>query len=285
MIGYSTVLLDGVKFRISQNGAFPLSPPFKAKCLEVSKVKLLLRDKRVSFARWETSFDENSETPWWHVVKSGGTDLESLSSNTRSKVRRGLKRFKCQPVSREIILLEGYQVYESAFSRYSTHERKFSYNEFLEAVKALPAETEFWEVRDLANDKLVSFSENFVESGACFYNTIWFEPNSLKRYSSYALFFEMNRYYLESRGFDYVSDGARSLSHDTQIHDFLESKFGFRKAYSTLNVIYAPWLKVLISCSYPFRYIIGKVPYKAFQKASILLKQEEISRQCQRVNV
>lgn len=90
----------------------------------------------------------------------------------------------------------------------------------------------------------------------------------------------MNRYYLEDRGCQYLSDGARSLSHTTQIHDFLESKFGFRKAYARLHVVYTPWLGIVVATFYPLRKLICKVPYGPFKKASILLRQEEIRRQC-----
>jgi hypothetical protein len=93
----------------------------------------------------------------------------------------------------------------------------------------------------------------------------------------------MNRHYLEERKFRYVSDGARSLSHDTQIHDFLESKFGFRKAYARLHVVYAPWLDASVAAAFPFRNLIKKMPFSPFKKASILLKQEEIRRECAKV--
>lgn len=284
MIGYSAFNSDGITWRNHQGGALPISPGKKLKNIDSDSVKRLRAEKGLAFARWEREFDVNNVTEWWHIIKDDDCDIQKLSSNTRSKVRRGLKAFRCELVSREVILEEGFEVYKKASSRYETHEKCYSREEFLAAVKSLPTNTEFWGVRSQEAGQLVAFSENFVEDKTCFYNTIWFEPESLRKYSSYALFFEMGTYYLESKGFDYVSDGARSLSHDTQIHDFLESKFGFRKAYSTLNVVYAPWLKALISVCYPLKNLINRVPFTPFQKASILLKQEDIRRRCKQAN-
>lgn len=283
MIGYSSISHLGVTWRDNQGGLFPLSPPSMVSGISERDARELLRSQRSIFVRWESDFDQVTESPWWHIIKDGDCSLADISSNTRSKVRRGLRAYDCEVLPYSSLLEEGYGVYSSAFSRYETHETKFSRSEFEDALKALPKQTEFWGVREKGSGNLVAFSENYVEGNTCFYNTIWFEPKALKKYSSYALFYEMNRYYLEDREMQYVSDGARSLSHATQIHDFLESKFGFRKAYARLHVIYKPWLRIAVATFYPLRKLIDKVSYGPFKKASILLKQEEIRRQCAEV--
>ena len=283
MIGYKSIVEDGVRWRENQGGLFPLSPPGMVKHFNSQSAKSLLRGSGEVFVRWETDFDQISGSDWWHVIKDESVSLETLSSNTRSKVRRGLKAFCCEPISRHRVLSEGYEVYQSAFTRYTTHEKEYSAAEFAKAIECLPDQAEFWGVLNKSTNELVAFSENYVEADTCFYNTIWFEPSALRKYSSYALFFEMTRYYLEDRGFKYVSDGARSLSHETKIHDFLESKFGYRKAYARIHVAYVPWLDFVVRCAYPFRKQMSKLSFGPFKKASILLKQEEIRRSCARV--
>lgn len=280
MIGFHFFAFSGVIWRENQGGLFPLSPPSVLSGLSERDACETLKSQGKLFLRWESDFDQAPGCPWWHIIKDGNCSLAELSSNTRSKVRRGLRAYDCDILSLSLLLDEGYEVYRNAFSRYETHETEFSQSEFENALKALPEQTEFWGVREKGTGKLVAFSENYVESDVCFYSTIWFEPSALKKYSSYALFYEMNRYYLEERGFRYISDGARSLSHATQIHDFLESKFGFRKAHARLHVVYTPWLGTAVAIVYPLRKLIDKVPLGSFKKASILLKQEEIRRQC-----
>lgn len=283
MIGYEFIVHLQTHWRDNQGALFPLSPPCMLKSCSDVDARSVLESHDKLFVRWESAFDQGHHTAWWHIIKDQAVTLSDLSSNTRSKVRRGLKSFDCASISRDTVLSEAYEVYKSAFARYETHEKEFSRNEFLNAVKALPDQTEFWGVRDKVSGALVAFSENYVEAEVSFYNTIWFEPSALRKYSSYALFYEMNLHYLEERKFRYVSDGARSLSHDTQIHDFLESKFGFRKAYARLHVVYAPWLRVAVAVAFPLRNLIEKVRLGPFKKASILLKQEEIRRECAKV--
>ncbi|MHA7924116.1 MAG: hypothetical protein ACX936_02860 [Marinobacter sp.] len=284
MIGYRLLSAVGLGWRNNQGGLFPLSPPFMLADFDSSCARKVMISEGALFLRWESDFDNGKDTPWWHIIKEGSCSLTDLSSNTRSKVRRGLKAYDCGPLTRSEVFSEGYDVYCSAFARYETHECQFSKDEFFKAIKALPENSEFWGVREKDSGRLVAFSENYIENMTCFYNSIWFEPASLKRYSSYALFFEMNRHYIEERLFRYVSDGARNLSHSTEIHDFLVAKFGFRKAYARLRVVYRPWLGVVVKLAYPFRNLIGRVPLGLFSKARILLKQEEVRRECEELS-
>ena len=280
MIGYSLFSFKGVNWFRSQRCLFPLTPPgalnsVNSECSNDIRVK-----SNSVLVRWESDFDNTACGHWWHIIKDGAASLSDMSKNTRNQVRRGLKGFDCGLLSRNDIITEGYVVYCRAFSRYETHERKLSASEFFNAVTGMPEQTEFWGARNKTTGALVAFSENYVEDLVCFYTTAWFDPSSLREYSSYALFYEMNRHYLEDREFSYVSDGARNLSHNTQIHEFLESKFGFRKAFARLNVVYTPWLGAAIAVAFPFRNLINKVPWALFKQASILLKQEEIRRAC-----
>ena len=283
MIGYKSVLDGDLHWRKNQGALFPLSPPGRLSGFDDQAAKQLLKSTGAVLIRWESAFDQDAKSDWWHVIKDEESALSELSSNTRSKVRRGLKAFECGPISRDDVMKEGPEVYCRAFARYQTHELQYSAADFLEAIKDLPEHTEFWGVRSKNSKRLVAFSENYVEGNACFFNTIWFEPSALRKYSSYALFYEMTHHYLKRRNLSYVSDGARSLSHNTQIHDFLESKFGFRKAYARLHVVYTPWLDFAIACAYPLRSWINKVSLGPFKKASILLRQEEIRRSCLKV--
>ena len=254
--------------------------PHVSLVLKKREAKRTSIEKRVFFIRWEDNFDQSEKGEWWHLIKDNLENLEQLSSNTRSKVRRGLKKAISKPTTREVILEEGYEVYRSAFDRYETFEATFSPSQFREAVKALPEETEFWEARNRETGELVAFSENLVRDQACFYNTMWFQPQALKAYAGYALIHEMNKHYLNERGLRYVSDGARSISHDTSIHDFLEQKFGFRRAYARLRVVYFPGVGAAVRLLYPFRQWFTGRSSGVFQKIAVLLEQERIRRAC-----
>ncbi|WP_175507770.1 GNAT family N-acetyltransferase [Halomonas korlensis] len=247
-----------------------------------SRAMVLLAIHRAYLIRWESDFDCETPTEWWHVIKSEPEELEALSANTRSKVRRGDKRFLVEPASRKQILETGHAVYCKAYERYDTFEPMMTREDFCEAIMALPAETEFWVVRHRQSGEMVAFSENLVSDDACFYLSIWSTPDSLRQYASYALIYRMNLHYLNERGLRYVSDGARSISHNTGIHDFLIERFGFRKAYARLHVVYFPLLSPVVFALYPFRQRISQAQGPLCQKVNILLKQEAIRRSFKR---
>ena len=103
----------------------------------------------------------------------------------------------------------------------------------------------------------------------------------LKFYPSYVLFFEMNNHYINQQKLRYVNDGARSISHVTNVQDFLIHKFKFRRAYSRLHVAYNPKVGVGVHLFYPFRSVVYKLRGSLVEKAGVLLRQEEIVRGCE----
>lgn len=280
MIGYEYFKDGSFFWRKHFRSLIPLSMPHIDPALSMLDAKKLLKENRALFIRWDTFFDNLVETNWWHVIKDEKEDITKLKKKARNQVRRGNKEFEIRLSKRDIIK-NAYSIYRIAFETYNTIETSLTRNEFQKSINNLPKETEFWGVFDKSTDKLVGFSENLVIDNACFYMSIWILPEAMRRYASYTLFHEMNKYYLNDCQLRYVSDGARSISHDTNVHDFLQSKFGFRKAYSKLNVVYSDRFGFLIFMTYPFRRIINILPGTFFQKVSILLFQEEIRRSCE----
>lgn len=240
----------------------------------------LLVGEGAFFCRWDEDFDGPSEGEWWHVIKDQPEDIAKLPKKTRWQIRQGWKNVEVVPLGRDAIAAEGYDVYRSAFDRYITFEEILSVDAFNKAIAKLPDETEFWGVRERGTGRLVAFSENLVRDGACFYDTIWFEPSALKAYAGYMLIHEMNKHYLNERGLRYVSDGARSISHQTKVHEFLEQKFGFRRAYARLRVVYFPGFGLVVRLLYPFRRWFNGRSSGIAQKVAVVLEQERIRRAC-----
>lgn len=283
MIGYRSIVDGGIRWRENQGGLFPLSPPNLLREVKSDSAKKLLKARGGAFIRWESDFDLVAGSSWWHIIKDEPEAIEKLPKKTRYMIRKATKSYEARPVGGADIREQGYSVYVKAYERYDTHEPMFSEREFCNAVEDLPEDTEWWGVYDRETSELVAFSENYIENDTCFYVTMWLEPEAMANFAGYLLFHEMELHYLQTRGFTYVSDGSRSLSHDTNIHDFLIRKFNFRKAYGCLHVEYRPWLGVAVAFAYPFRRFIRKVSLRPFKKASILLKQEEIRRVCAKV--
>ena len=92
----------------------------------------------------------------------------------------------------------------------------------------------------------------------------------------------MNKYYLNENNFKYVNNGTRSISHQTNIHDFLIDKFKFRKAYCKMEIEYAPVFKMLINSLSFFGYFFSLIPLNIFRKLHVVLYQENIQRICEK---
>jgi len=285
MIGYQFFERNSFFWRKHLGSIIPLSFPHIRPELSSSEALKMLRNYHSALIRWETDFDMNEPTAWWHIIKSGTESLESLPVKVRNMVKRGGVNYNVKICNRELILKYGYEVYLKSYIRYNTFEECFSEDKFKESVSTLPEETEFWGVFDRNTGILDAFSENIVRDDACFYVSMWLVPESLKKFSSYILFHEMNKYYLNERKLRYVSDGARNISHQTGIHDYLISKFNFRRAYCKLVIVYKPWLAVSIFLLYPFHASLKKVNWSILKKISILLEQERIRRSCLNIDV
>jgi hypothetical protein len=112
----------------------------------------------------------------------------------------------------------------------------------------------------------------------CHYSTIKFHPDYLKNYTSYILFYAMNRYYLEEKKLRYVNDGARSISHATNVQKFLIEKFGFIKAYVRMEIAYRWDAALAVKLLYPFAGMIAGIDHPAAKKIGVALTQEKIRR-------
>jgi len=273
------IVYRGIEWKIYQNTLVPDLAPHEECLISPKECGKLLSSSRALLMRWTTHFDCPNQTDFWFVIKDNSPSLEELSTNTRSKVRRGLKRCRVGPSNAETIARQGYEVYQKAFAEYSTNAKPVGRELFHSTLTDLSDDPswEFWEVRNAKGD-LIAYSQNRIQNFSCNYSTIKFDPQQMRLYPSYALFHEMNKYYLLERGCRYVNDGARSISHSTNIQQFLIEKFKFRKAFAHLHVHYGDMIGPLIRITYPFRSVFLNLPGTMSQKWGVLLRQEEIRR-------
>jgi hypothetical protein len=261
------------------NGALiPDYPPHIEKEVDLIFVKKRIKEERAFFARWISKFDNKNKSDFWYIINDKSLELEEYSVNTRSKIRRGLKELEVKKISREEMLDNGYSVYASAFNRYYTINKPITEKEFLNNIMNLDELWEFWGVFNKHDNLLIAYSQNKVIDNQCYYSTIKFHIDYLKKYSSYVLYYTMNSYYLKERNLSYVNEGTRSILHATNVQSFLIDKFKFRKAYCKLHIQYHPLVRLIVILLFPFRYIIVKSSNKLLHKIGVVLKQEEYHR-------
>lgn len=261
------------------NGALiPDHPPHIEIAIDSILIKQKIKQERAFFARWITEFDRSKKSNFWYLINDKNLELEEYSVNTRSKIRRGFKELEVRKISKKEMLESGYSVYSSAFKRYYTINKPMTCNEFLDDIEKLDELWEFWGVFNKEDNLLIAYSQNKIIDNQCYYSTIKFHVDYLKKYSSYVLYYTMNCYYLKERKLSYVNEGTRSILHATNTQTFLIEKFKFRKAYCKLHIQYHPMIRVIVFMLYPFRFLIINSSNKLLHKIGVVLKQEQYHR-------
>ncbi len=175
-----------INWKLYQGALIPDVPPHIEIDLSESEAKELLKATNAYFVRWTDEWDRGGGE-FWYVIKDEREDISQYSSNTRSKIRRGLKRCKVQLVSKEYIADYGYEVYINAFRRYNTFLSPINETLFKTNILNSKNNIEFWGI--FVENKLVGYSQNLIEGDSVNYSVIKFHPNFLKYYISYVLFF------------------------------------------------------------------------------------------------
>ena len=86
-------------------------------------------------------------------------------------------------------------------------------------------------------------------------HTIDLSPAGLHDYAAYAMIHTILEDYINQQGIP-VTNGSRSISHETHMQDFL-TKFGFKREYSKLNVVYRRDIQIIVKALFPFRKAIA----------------------------
>lgn len=201
-------------------------------------------------------FDCPETTKFWYVVKNAFGGYEELSGNTRNQVRKGYKNFLIKPISREILLQQGYKVFRQAIQSYKIKARLIDEQAFAKNIVNMPDTVEFWGAFSQEDNSLSAYAIARTMGNCCNYAVLKASPEALKNYVYYALIFEMNKHYLEDRKMAYVLDGARSITEHSNVQPFLMKKFHFRKAYCHMNIYIIRWLKPFVSILYYVRKLI-----------------------------
>ena len=258
------------------NGALiPELPPHMENNVNIVALKKMLTKENAFFARWISDFDRKKKSDFWHIINDKPLELNDYSINTRSKIRRGFKELDVKRINKQELLKYGYSVYIAAFKRYKTINKPMSHNQYLKYIQELDDLWEYWGVYHKKDNLLIAYSQNKVVHNQCYYSTIKFHVDYLRKYPSYVLYYTMNSYYLKQRKVSYVNEGTRSILHETNVQSFLIEKFKFRKAYCNLHIQYHPLINIFVFILYPFRRLIIRSNNKFLRKVGVVLIQEQ----------
>ena len=211
-------------------------------------------------------FDQKEKSDFWYIIKDSFNGWAEHSSNERKKIRRALKCFVYKKVDRQLIVDEGFKIVKRVNDNYIVKDRMMNEDVFRELLKLWDEENnEFWGAFDIKDGSFAGFAVVRLFGAGCFYDmvTIYPEYKHNTSYPYYGFFFKLNEYYLGEKHFDYVADGARSITEHSNIQPFLEHNFKFRKAYCKLKIRYKWWFGAIVKVLYPFRSLIWNRSIKA----------------------
>jgi len=275
--GQQLFLGADIYWQIYQKALIPASQIPTFVDVDIETGRRLLAESGAYLIRW-SSDPSNQETSWWWIV-CDDYDLAHLTSKMRNQIKHGRKDCIVRCISAEWLAEYGYECYQKAFDRYA-HAVPMIESEFRSCtLSKVRYETLFENWGVFVEDRFVGYVECIVEGGGVNTSVIKYDPDYLKYYPAYAMMDTLLTHYVAERKLP-MSNGTRAVSHDTNMQDFL-LKFGYRRQYCRLNVMYQSYLKLAVSCLYPFRSFI---PDKGIMhKAKALLFQEELRRECQQI--
>lgn len=235
------------------------------------------------FITYVTDFDCEEETPWWYVIKDTPLHIEEMpSAKKRYRINKGLKHSEVRKIDCRDYGKALYQCFVKAQERYAVYENTVTEEAFLQDLEK--DTDEYYGVFFKETGELVAYGKNVLQEDCVSMSIMKFHPDYLKYEISAALTYEIIRSHLNDGGCKYIMDGQRAIRHKTNIQDYLEHNFGFRKAYCRLHMIYSPKMKLLVGLLYPFRKLVEKIAGENvfLNNVASVLKMEEISRECRK---
>ena len=269
-------IVDGQLFVRRERWIAPVGPVGQAYGLNAAQRAELLRKLGGGGVQWTDGFGPHAAASEWYVLicrKYIPVD-EVVSGNARKHIRRGLKHCEVRQVDAREIARNGYETYCAAIRGYGNRDPLPTVEEFARRVMT---DEPFGDVHHhwaaYHEGKLIAFNQNKIyDDVEADYTLGKFHPDYLKQYPAYALFTAMNEYYLVQKRFQYVHAGARTISHETEIQEFLTRLFNFEKVPTGLHVHFRPPFGAFLRAARPFRAAATAL----YPKASALFELDRL---------
>jgi len=255
----------------------PLGPVASEEpCVEpnIKNIFSELSGKLVWWSYKNNNLPENHD--WYAVVKSDHYEIKDYpKSKVRNQIKKGLSSNSIKRISAEELYKYGYEIYSKIIKYYGVISE--SKEDYLRKISVYSDFSNIIHLYGVFNvDKLVGYSVIFVYGNVeANISEIRILPEYNKQYASYALIHILSETYLKKEIVNYLSDGYRSLMHETNIQQFLISKFGFYKLSLYLNCKIKQPYNILFYILFPLRRFI-KIPSvkSVFSLMEIVRKQK-----------
>lgn len=230
-------------------------------------------------ARWTTDYDCGRETQWWYEIKDAPFDPAELKAKRRYEISKGEKNFRVCRIDPAEYAEALCEVQTAAFAVYPK-----KYRPTVDRARFL-TEARGWTDRVYGafhreNGALCGYAR-IEPQGKCLRFTVQkTDPAQEKNAVNAALVAGiLADCRAELASGSYICDGERPILHETNFQNYLEKYFGFRRAYCTLHVAYAPVFGAAVKLLFPLRRLLRRFDgIGAAHKLNAILRMEAAAR-------
>lgn len=232
------------------------------------------------FASYITEFDCTEETQWWFTIKDTSYDLAGLPAKKRYEVTKAHKFCYSEKINPVDHIDSLFECYKRSFEGYAEVERPRSVEKepFINYIREL-AESgihQFYACYFKENSKLIGFL--IIEKRGKFLGLKQQKTNpAYEKYNSNASLIDCMLIDWNEKiktGEVVVTNGSRSIRHQTNFNAYLEKYFGFRKAYARLAIAYRFPFGIIVFLLKPFMKLFERTKNPFFYNIYCVLKMD-----------
>ena len=222
--------------------------------LEAAEARAICKATGALGLRYITS-DANTGRESWQMVASGSDySLENFSGNTRSKIRRGIKKNDVRRISGAELKQAGEQAFLDTVSRQGRADRYGleRWYKLLDAADADPA-IEIWSA--WFEDKMAAYLLIMPFEDSCEFYEARSRNDTLKHYPNNALLYTVTEDILVKRGIPEITFGIEGLE-DLDSLDSFKLAMGYYRKPVRQHVMFRPSVGAALAVK-PVRSAIG----------------------------
>ncbi len=265
---HTVVRVGGVPWRMARRMLEPLPMPHRPVRPDRGEVRRAMKETGAALARWHDAWDTEPCDWWWICCDDPAYDVERFGKRARRSVRVGLRRCEVRQVQADWLAENGYRVYASAHERYGGQLEPSPPEKFADAIRRM-ADCEAIEIwGGFAESSLIAYAVCLVFDHAVNLSAVKSDPEMMNKQANSALVYELTRHYLTERHMAYVTDGCRTLHHQTSFQEFLE-RMGYRRIYCPLRAEFARLPALVLATGLPRwgpRLGLGKLAPRAVER-------------------
>jgi hypothetical protein len=242
---YPVHWIDGLPWRIKNRILEPIVPPHQVARVSHAQVRATVARSDALLARWNEGWDTAPCAWWWICCDDREYDIDRLPRRGRRGARQGLARCDVRRIDAAYLGEQGYAVYAAAHARYPGHVQSVPAAGFVEEIRK-SGESGFYDNWGcFVEGRLAAYVRCILLDDVVIVSEVKSDPAQLGAKPNNALIYALTRDYMRSATVRYVTDGSRTVHHETAFQNFLE-ELGFRRIYCPLQVAMRPLLAAAI---------------------------------------